>query len=371
VYPGATHTRLAHSLGVFHLARRLAASLVRRSPRAGISLEGVKAFLAAALLHDIGHFPYAHSLKDLAVEPHESLATRVILDELAPIIRAELRVDPETVAAIIDHRMAREDDGDVRFFRRLLSGVLDPDKLDYLNRDAYCCGVPYGIQDVDFALGEVWPHPRSGLAISRKGVTAIENILFSKYLMYKTVYWHKTVRIATAMIKKALVVGLRDGAVRREDLYRLDDEEFFARFTPARCPAFHLIADVRRRVLHRQVLRLPFRADLAEHRALESGTARAALEDRIAAEASDVLGRTVPSESIVVDVPERISFEVDIPVVDDPHARAEGEARAAFADRALADLPGALRCITLSIAREEDLAAAMGSVDLARLLPSP
>ncbi len=371
VYPGATHTRLAHSLGVFHLARRLAASLVRRSPHAGVSLEGVKAFLAAALLHDIGHYPYAHSLKDLAVEPHESLATRIVLDDLGATIRAELRVDPRTVAAIIDHRVAAGDDGDVRFFRQLLSGVLDPDKLDYLNRDAYCCGVPYGVQDVDFALEEVWPHPRTGLAISRKGVTAIENILFSKYLMYKTVYWHKTVRIATAMIKKALVVGLRDGAVRREDLYGLDDEEFFARFTPARCPSFRLIADVRRRVLHRQVLRLPFRADLAEHRALESGTARAALEDRIAAEAAEVLGRPVPTESIVVDVPERISFEADIPVVDDAHARAEGEARAAFADRALADLPGALRCITLSIAREEDLAAAMGSVDLARLLPSP
>jgi uncharacterized protein len=371
VYPGATHTRLAHSLGVFHLARRLVASLVRRSPHAGVSLEGVKAFLAAALLHDIGHYPYAHSLKDLAVEPHEALATRIILDDLAPTIRAELRVDPEKVAAIIDHRVERGDDGDVRFFRQLLSGVLDPDKLDYLNRDAYCCGVPYGVQDVDFVLGEVWPHPRAGLAISRKGVTAIENILFSKYLMYKTVYWHKTVRIATAMIKKALVVGLGEGAVRREDLYGLDDEEFFSRFTPARCPAFHLIADVRRRVLHRQVLRLPFRADLPEHRALESGTARTALEDRIAAEAAEVLGRPVPSGSVVVDVPERISFEADIPVMDDPHARAEGEARAAFADRALADLPGALRCITLSIAREEDLAAAMGSVDLARLLPSP
>jgi hypothetical protein len=58
-------------------------------------------------------------------------------------------------------------------------------------------------------------------------------------------------------------------------------------------------------------------------------------------------------------------------VVDDPLTRSNGETRAAFADRALADLPGALRCITLSIAREEDLAAAMGSIDLTRLLPSP
>ena len=369
VYPGATHTRLAHSLGVFHLSRRLIASLVRRSPHTGVSVEGVKAFLCAALLHDIGHYPYAHSLKDLGVEAHERLASRVILDELAPTIRAELRVEPEAVAAIIDHRIDYRGGEDVRFFWKLLSGVLDPDKLDYLNRDAYCCGVPYGIQDVDFALGEVWPHPDAGIAISRKGVTAIENILFSKYLMYKTVYWHKTVRIATAMIKKAVVIGLRDGAIRREDLYGLDDEEFFARFTPARSPAFRLIADVRRRVLHRQVLRVPFRADFAEHRALEDGAARTALEDRIAAEAAAVLGRPVPAESVVVDVPERISFQADIPVVDDPHARAGGETRAAFAD--LGDLPGALRCITLSVAREEDLAATVDSLDLARLLPSP
>ena len=369
VYPGATHTRLAHSLGVFHLSRRLIASLVRRSPHTGVSVEGVKAFLCAALLHDIGHYPYAHSLKDLGVEAHERLASRVILDELAPTIRSELRVEPEAVAAIIDHRIDYRGGEDVRFFWKLLSGVLDPDKLDYLNRDAYCCGVPYGIQDVDFALGEVWPHPDAGIAISRKGVTAIENILFSKYLRYKTVYWHKTVRIATAMIKKALLVGLRDGAIRREDLYGLDDEQFFAQFTPARSPAFRLIADVRRRVLHRQVLRLPFRPDFAEHRALEDGAARTALEDRIAAEAAAVLGRPVPAESVVVDVPERISFEADIPVVDDPHARAGGETRAAFAD--LGDLPGALRCITLSVAREEDLAAAVDSLDLARLLPSP
>jgi HD superfamily phosphohydrolase len=371
VYPGATHTRLAHSLGVFHLARRLIASLVRRSPHAGVTLEGVKAFLGAALLHDIGHYPYAHSLKDLGLEAHESLASRVILDELAPTIRSELRVEPEAVAAIIDHRIDYRGGEDVRYYWKLLSGVLDPDKLDYLNRDAYFCGVPYGIQDVDFALGEVWPQPGAGIAISRKGVTAIENILFSKYLMYKTVYWHKTVRIATAMIKKAVVIGLRDGAIEGRDLYGLDDEEFFARFTPDRSPAFRLIADVRRRVLHRQVLRIPFRADLPAHRALEDGQERAALEDRIAAEAAEVLGRPVPAESVVVDVPERISFEADIPVVDDPGGRPEGETRAAFADRALADLPGALRCITLSIAREEDLAAAMSSLDLARLLPSP
>ena len=126
----------------------------------------------------------------------------------------------------------------VGFFWKILSGVLDPDKLDYLNRDAFFCGVPYGIQDVDFILEEVFPHVENGVAISPKGITALENILFSKYLMYKTVYWHKTVRIATAMIKKAIAMALEEGAIGTQDLYGLDDEQFSARFSRARIPGF-------------------------------------------------------------------------------------------------------------------------------------
>ena len=242
VYPGATHTRRSHSLGVLHLARRLITTLVRKSPASGasplsgITREGVTAFLCAALLHDIGHYPFAHSLKDLSVEAHESLASRQILSEFARAIREALGVEPKAVAAIIDHRVDYHGPVNVRFFWNLLSGVLDPDKLDYLNRDAFFCGVPYGVQDVDFILEEVSPDPSRGVAISRKGVMALENLLFSKYLMYKTVYWHKTVRIATAMIKKAIAAALAEGAVRREELYGLDDEEFFSRFTSREVP---------------------------------------------------------------------------------------------------------------------------------------
>ena len=240
VYPGATHTRRSHSLGVFHVARLMMTSLSRRGTDAPITLAGVKSFLCACLLHDIGHYPFAHSLKDLAVEAHEEIAAREITGALSAVIRTELGVDPAFVAAIISRGASPPGMPDVDFYQRILSGVLDPDKLDYLNRDAYFCGVPYGIQDVDFILEEIFPDKNTGVAISPKGITALEDILFSKYLMYKTVYWHKTVRIATAMIKKAVAMGLADGAITRSDLYGLDDEEFFAHFSSSRYPAFGL-----------------------------------------------------------------------------------------------------------------------------------
>jgi len=250
VYPGATHTRRSHSLGVFHMARRTILTLVRRNRDVPISLEGVKAFLCAALLHDIGHYPFAHSLKDLRLEAHEALAAREIRGPFAAVIRGSLGVQPEAVAAIIDKGSSYHGEVNVAFFWKILSGVLDPDKLDYLNRDAFFCGVPYGIQDVDFILEEVFPHPVNGVAISPKGITALENILFSKYLMYKTVYWHKTVRIATAMIKKVIAMALEQGVIASGDLYGLDDEQFSARFTARMFPPFGIIEVTRHRCLH-------------------------------------------------------------------------------------------------------------------------
>jgi uncharacterized protein len=372
VYPGATHTRRSHSLGVFHLARRMITTLVRKglaggpSRVEGITREGVTAFLCAALLHDIGHYPFAHSLKDLDVEAHEALASHQVLGDFGPAIRGHLRVEPEAVAAIIDRRLAYRGSENVGYFRALLSGALDPDKLDYLNRDAFFCGVPYGVQDVDFILEEVSPDPVRGVAISRKGVMALENLLFSKYLMYKTVYWHKTVRIATAMIKKAIASALAGGAIRPGDLYGLDDEEFFARFTARGFPGSRLIADVRSRSLYKQVFRVPFSDAAAGHRRLEKVGERLATEERIAGVASRALGRPVPADSIVVDVPERISFEIDIPVIDAPGGGTPAglEGSSVFGRIEGVDFPRALRTVCVCARRDEALLAALARIDL-------
>ena len=370
VYPGATHTRRSHSLGVFHIARRMITTLVRKNQAVDITLEGVKSFLCASLLHDIGHYPFAHSLKDLDVEAHEVLAARQILSDFAPAIRSCLRIEPEAVASIIDHRTSYRGAENVAFYWKLLSGVLDPDKLDYLNRDAFFCGVPYGIQDVDFILEELYPHMENGVAISQKGITALENILFSKYLMYKTVYWHKTVRIATAMIKKGIGMALAEGAIRTQDLYGLDDEEFFARFSTRRLPGSRLIEETRNRVLHKQVMRIPFTDGSPAHRRLEDFTVRLALEREIADEAGRVLGRKVDPDTVIVDIPERISFELRIPVIDPGSVESEetdaGDASYVFNRMGHEDFPRSLRAISVSARREDDVLTALAHMDLAR-----
>jgi HD superfamily phosphohydrolase len=226
------------------------------------------------------------------------------------------------------------------------------------------------VQDVDFILEEVSPDAARGISISRKGITALENLLFSKYLMYRTVYWHKTVRIATAMIKKAIAMALDEGSLRREELYGLDDEEFFSRFTESRFAGFRLIADVRTRALHKQVFRVPFDESNAAHRRLARVGERLAREAEIARDLSSVLGRRVPPESIVVDVPEHISFEIDIPLSDPvgPGNAAGLDASSVFGRLGGADFSRALRAISVCARREQDLVDAVGRFDLSRYL---
>jgi uncharacterized protein len=195
VYPGATHTRFSHSLGVYHIASRMLHLLLHEDQAIRISLQGAKAFLCASLLHDLGHFPYAHSLKELPLIEHEILTARMIREApLRDIIRDRIGTDPEMVASIVSADEVALESEEIELFRNILSGVLDPDKLDYLNRDAYYCGVPYGLQDIDYALSRILLYRNSGIAIDQSGITVVENILFSKYLMYKAVYWHRAVR---------------------------------------------------------------------------------------------------------------------------------------------------------------------------------
>jgi uncharacterized protein len=204
---------------------------------------------------------------------------------------------------------------------------------------------------------------------SPKGITALENILFSKYLMYKTVYWHKTVRIATAMIKKAVAMGLDQGVIQTTDLYGLDDEQFSARFRAEVFPGFALVEDTRHRCLHKQVLRLAFSESSETHRRLERVGERLKLEAEIAREARGKLGRNVPVEWIIVDVPERLSFEAAIPVIDpsadDPEEPETGDLGSVFRTLGRGDLPGSLRSISVSARRDPELLSALAGMDLA------
>ena len=351
VYPGATHTRFSHSLGVFHLARRMLIQLLRAAPAWRPAQEEVVAFLCAALVHDVGHYPFAHSLKDLDLRAHEQLtADWVVGREAAPTIRNQLGTDPALVAAIVDQTGPPPAGTEAALFRAMLSGVLDPDKLDYLNRAAYFCGVPYGIQDTDFILGELCRHA-GGLAVSSTGLPAVESILFSRYLMHRTVYWHKTVRVATAMIKQAVLLGLTEGRLQRRELYGLDDEGFRRLLRERGFAPFQLAERVFRRDLLRRAYATPYDSDQPAHRALEPPAARLAVERRLAADLTRTTGTSVDAAEVIIDLPEPVTFDVELDVVDTAvadHAVAPlMDSATVFAGAVVAGFQRRLRAISL------------------------
>jgi HD superfamily phosphohydrolase len=315
VYPGATHTRAAHSIGVYHLARRLLLNLSEYGAGSWLSSGGVRSFLCASLLHDLGHFPYAHSLKELPLESHEALTGAIIMREPLKGLIGEAGGDPYFTAAIVDTSLPNHDAGELRFYRKLLSGVLDPDKLDYLNRDARYCGVPYGAQDVDFILSRIQPHPDRGVDIDSRGIPSVESILFSKYLMYRSVYWHHAVRSPTAMIKKALLGGLRDGAIVRDELYDLDDQGLFALMAKRGHPLFQLAKMVRDGRFYVSAAEFPYQA--AECQKVLDIQNRFYHEETLARELSQTLGHRILPEELIIDVPEPISFETGLYVTDE------------------------------------------------------
>ncbi len=308
VYPGAVHTRFIHSLGVYHMGYRMIRRLITFDSCPQVTVQDVNAFLCACLLHDLGHFPYTHSLKELPLKKHEALTGEYILAEpLASLIRSALEIDPAIPAAIVDTSLPTSD-ATVKFFRNILSGVLDPDKLDYLTRDAFFCGVPYGTQDIEFVLSSIYPHPERGISILPSGIPAVENILFSKYLMYKTVYWHKTVRCATGMIKKAIMAALNDGVLTPDDLYGLDDESLFQ--AGRGDGASRLFDMVHGRELFKMTHEVVFDDTNPYHMSLLDLKKRGEEEAKLAEKLS------CDSVSVIIDVPENITFETTLPVYE-------------------------------------------------------
>ncbi|MES2124292.1 MAG: HD domain-containing protein [Gemmatimonadota bacterium] len=212
VYPGATHSRFEHALGAYHLTRRALASLNDRGDLDDVSEEERLAVRLAALLHDIGHYPFSHALEEAGFTHHETLgAARLQMGELGKVLRdvgGEALI--EAIAALIQGTSQSPLAG-------LISGSIDLDKIDYLSRDARMCGVPYGQVDVDRLLASIsLLDDGSGgreVGVQEKGTSALESLLFAKYQMYRNVYWHHAVRSATCMFKRAVRATVATGAI--------------------------------------------------------------------------------------------------------------------------------------------------------------
>lgn len=324
IYPGAMHTRFEHALGVFHNALRYLWQLGKDERfRKAIDRHSAEVLMAAALLHDLGHWPYCHPIEDMGLAdlpPHEEFAAEFLAPhrELAQVLRNEWRIEPEEV---LDVLVAQTDSPKLRLLRSILSGPIDIDKMDYLERDSLHSGVPYGRNfDKNRLIQSLLLNEAGdGLAISSKGKTAAELMVFARYVMFSEVYWHHAVRAATSMFARAFYelrskFNLRDLFQRPEaDVIQLLRDA--ARGTPCE-PLLEGIFGAKRQIYKRVM-----ECNLHENRELFAILARRPFDflvrcsERLADELSRQVGETIHPADLLIDAPPRdreVEFEVDI-----------------------------------------------------------
>ncbi|MCL2624231.1 MAG: HD domain-containing protein, partial [Planctomycetaceae bacterium] len=207
VYPAAHHTRFEHSLGVYRIALLFLKQIAHDARFAELlTVHHAETFIVAALLHDLGHWPFCHPIEDLNLPDlpkHEQFAKQHIADaEIADLLRSDWGIEPQEVIALINKQ---GEGAATNLLISVLSGPIDIDKMDYLFRDSLHAGVPYGRHfDQGRLIGSLCLNERGdGLAINDKGKTAAELMVFARYVMFSEVYWHHSVRCATAMLQRA------------------------------------------------------------------------------------------------------------------------------------------------------------------------
>lgn len=309
VYPGATHSRFEHALGAYHLTRRALGALASQPERhPQVTPEAARAVALAALLHDIGHYPFSHALEEAGFPSHEMLGTaKLAAGEVAGVLRDTGGPGLiEEVGCLIRGRSSSPLGG-------LISGTLDLDKIDYLSRDARMCGVPYGTVDVDRLLASltlVELEGRLQVGIQEKGVSALESLLFAKYQMYRNVYWHHAVRSATCMFKRTARDAVRRGGVTADAIAELTDDVFMQQLIERdRHP---LARALRERRLFKRALDLPAsEVPRAEPWVSDDTDLLEAAEDRLArcvglASGELLLDFPARSNMLAVDLPLRL-----------------------------------------------------------------
>ncbi len=277
VYPGATHTRFDHAVGVYHLAGLALHSLRQRSKVPEEVWQDAQLIPYAALLHDIGHYAFSHALEELESDwlpgDHQEISARFFR---SPELGEALAALGEDAAERIYDLIQGTSDAPLR---GLVSGSLDLDKIEYLRRDARFCGVPYGEVDAGRLLQGmlVLEDPETGrfeLGVHEKAVSSLESLLFSKYQMFRNVYWHHAVRAATALYKRIVEDAVAAGLVDTEELVGPTDEQLL--YEIARRAA-EVDSEVSERVANRWLPALMHRR--LPKRALEITAAD--LEDRV------------------------------------------------------------------------------------------
>lgn len=231
VYPGATHSRFAHSIGVYQTARRLVDVIAREKH----DPDRERVALLAALLHDIGHGPFSHAFEAAATAAdlsrrHEDWSAEIIQGDTE--VNRVLREVDGGLPGDIGTLLKEEDPEDI--FAAVVSSQFDADRLDYIQRDRLMAGVEFGHFDSDWlfdclevgsiTMGEQTPYEAPCLFLGPKGVQVAEEYLEARYRLYRMVYMHKTTRAAEKMLEALLKTAtseLKDAELaKREPVLR-------------------------------------------------------------------------------------------------------------------------------------------------------
>lgn len=229
VYPNATHTRFAHSLGVFRIMGQVIEFLVNKGK---FDKEDQRKMRIAALLHDIGHYPYSHLMEFVDRDPHrpsylskpkmarqtkvppkrEPYPDHVRVGQLIVTNRDDVAsllkrngIKPEEIASIFRGEHTN------KAYNQLISSSLDMDRMDYMIRDALGTGVPYGKIDLHYLLSNLDLTDEGEVVVSYKAAAAAEHFLVARYFMYKTVYMHKTTFAFEALLRHVLFLLREEG----------------------------------------------------------------------------------------------------------------------------------------------------------------
>lgn len=300
-YPSASHTRFEHSLGVCHLAGRVARHLQ-------FDDKMTRVVRLAGLLHDVGHGPFSHVFEPVLRSvngpgvSHEDVSQLIIEND--PQISGILGDMASQVASVLDHRpVPGWTLQESMLAADVISGALDVDRMDYLRRDSYHLGVSYGHFDLDQLLHTITLTKNTGerwVAVNIKGWGAVEQYRLGRYLMHAQVYQHHTIIIANRMCMDAMLAAM-GGAIKPEELLMnspnflntyeaLDDQSFSDRILSSGGIASDIMARLRRRDLLKRVCEIYPGSDIPNPKArLKMAKLDYAGQQKIASEIADTL----------------------------------------------------------------------------------
>lgn len=278
VYPGATHSRFEHSLGTAHLASEI-------SEKLGMEKELKNKIRLYALIHDIGHVAFSHESEVILkkyIGNHEEIGKKMVLEG--------------KIGDIINENYSANEimDFENNHYGKIVTSDLGADRMDYLKRDSQNTGAAYGIIDVDRILHTL-KMKGDELILTEGGLTSAESLLIGRFMMFSNVYMHKAVRIAAAMLRRAIKSAIEGGLDPKEFIGWGDEEAFF--FMDEIKTAKEYVKRIRERQLYKEIASID--SSEISHSELEQ------MEERLIRKAKC---------DIIIDPPNTIFKPVDIKV---------------------------------------------------------